>query len=185
MSLEHLQPDEILLNEGQKNSVLAQKIFMYYSHKHAVESEEAQKASTAQSPSNLAPPTTTVVKFISRGNFDQTKGAELLEKVALPRTYKPEILSEFIIPSSANAVLSYTQTHIGAVFSPRTLPISLTTSESSRMTIDRSSIMNLEVSRGVRVERTGLLNNTLLSPPCAAAREREELQVEAVALHVD
>ena len=91
------------------------------------------------------PPTSTVVKFISRGRFDQTTGTELLKKVALPKTYKPEILSEFIIPSSANAVLSYTQTNIGSVFTPGTLQIRLANSENSRMTIDRSSIMNLEV----------------------------------------
>ena len=102
MSLESLQPDEILLNEGHKNSVLAQKIFTYYSRKHAVEvsspkagepgDEPGEHSLGSVSATGAAPlPTTTVVKFISRGNFDQTKGAELLAKVARPSSYKPEV----------------------------------------------------------------------------------------------
>jgi DNA mismatch repair ATPase MutS len=70
------------------------------------------------------------------------------------------MLTEFIVPSAANAALTYCQGTTSVTFSPHCLSISLNASElNSRMTIDRSTIMNLELltnSRSVQKKQVGI-----------------------------
>lgn len=118
MSLEHLQPHEIILNEGRKNSPLARKLMEQY--------EE----------------TDTVVKFVSRAFFDQAKGATLLEHVA--RNYDAASLEDFIILSSSYALLQYTQSCLGISLVKGSIQVYSSTG-SNLLIIDRTTLAQLEV----------------------------------------
>ncbi|GMH54895.1 hypothetical protein TrST_g3702 [Triparma strigata] len=175
ITLEMISPDEILVNEGRKGSLLAQKIYAFYEEKSRFSdplpqaNDQYEDQDQDQPKKDEVMPTATVVKFVSRGSFDQTRGAELLEKLARPSTYNPEILSDFIIPSSTNAVLRYAQSSIGASFAPHTLRVEYNSTElNGKMNIDRSSIQNLELlsnARNVKGKQSlfTCLNNTVTS----------------------
>ncbi len=122
--LEILRPHEILLNEGRSNSPLARKILETF---HTENGEGC------------------VVKFISRSFFDQTRGAELLRRVSRADTYDPTIVEEYILLSSVHAALHYTQTHLGGSFARNSLFLSVNAGGLHRMTVDRSSILQLEL----------------------------------------
>jgi DNA mismatch repair protein MSH4 len=122
--LDILRPHEILLNEGRSNSPLARKILETF---HTENGEGC------------------VVKFISRSFFDQTRGAELLRRVSRADTYDPTIVEEYILLSSVHAVLHYTQTHLGGSFARNSLFLCVNAGGLHRMTIDRSSILQLEL----------------------------------------
>lgn len=122
--LEILQPHEILLNEGRSNSPLARKIL------EAFQSDGEDGC---------------VVKFISRSFFDQTRGAELLRRVCRADTYDPTIVEEYILLSSVHAVLHYTQSTLGGSFAKNTLFLSVNAGGLHRMTVDRSTILQLEL----------------------------------------
>jgi len=153
LALDVLAPDEIIVNEGRKGSALVKKVCSYYQNAPRPQDDSAPSPSPH---SNFV----TVVKPISRVHFDQTKGAELLSKVALSSTFNSDMLTEFIVPSAANAALTYCQGTTSVTFSPHCLSISLNASElNSRMTIDRSTIMNLELltnSRSVQKKQVGI-----------------------------
>ncbi|GMH60172.1 hypothetical protein TrRE_jg12063 [Triparma retinervis] len=140
LALDVLQPDEILLNEGRKSSPLVGKISSYYNSScGAVPQDDS-------GPSRNLGDTDIVVKLISRAHFDQTKGAEFLTRVLRVSTFNPDMLTEFIVPSAANAALTYCQGTTSIVFSPHCLSVSMNASElNSRMSIDRSTVMHLEL----------------------------------------
>jgi hypothetical protein len=133
--LEILKPDEILLNEGRRNSQLARKVMKLFkvdSHamelpsegrhrnaRHRTEYEEEDEKASRNDESEVegrygSVADTTVVKFISRSCFDQTKGAELLRRISREETYDATVVEEYILLSSAHAVLHYTQQSLGA-----------------------------------------------------------------------
>jgi len=182
-----MSPDEILLNEGRRNSALANKILGAYNSTSSTSSsstsEEVGSAST--SASSLRKPVS--IKFISRSTFDQTKGGErgclfeldwigfnfnfnynftltkscaslgagsavLLETIARPSTYTPELIAdEFIVLASSCAVLTYAQHSLGAVFAPLTVSLRLNCGElTKKMTIDPATVKNLEILANAR-----------------------------------
>jgi DNA mismatch repair protein MSH4 len=159
IALDTIQPDEILLNEGRKSSVLAKKVYDFF-HGAAANNEDA--------PTEYSMSHSTVVKFISRGCFEQTKGAELLRRAARKSTYNPEILDDFIVTASANAVMTYTTSCLGAHFAPGCLTVELDSAINGRMTIDRSTIANLEILSNARSTKSkcsliSAIDNTVTS----------------------
>ena len=204
--LQVLQPDEILLNEGRKNSQLVQKILAMYNSSAIMENPmvaqrkrrgksdgapQRDRASSIASPTNDgneqadlsgACRTSTVVKFIPRAHFDQTKGADLLRRVARPDSYDSSVAEEYILLSSCHAVLQYTQLCLGADFGRSCLQICINAGGNNRMTIDRSSLLNLELLSNAMTGKTGdsligtidctkttvgsrLLRTNLMAPP--------------------
>lgn len=173
--LEMLKPHEILLNEGRKNSPLARKIVQLYessSENHQVLPIDGARADEQ-----------TVVKFISRACFDQTKGAELLRRLARKDTFDPTLVEEYILLSSTHAVLHYTQQTLGASFSRKCLDVSVNSGGRNRMVIDRSTLLQLELLINAKTGKTRnslvssidctkttvgtrLLRTTLMAPPC-------------------
>jgi len=150
LALDVVCPDEIVLNDGRKSSALQKKILNFYSE-ISPQPQDLSDSSAVAKDSSLPTNTNTIVKLISRANFDQTKGADLLCKVARHSTFNSDMLTEFIIPSAANAALTYTQSITGTIFAPHCLSISLNSSElNNRMTIDRSTVMNLELLTNAR-----------------------------------
>ncbi len=160
--LEMLKPDEILLNEGRKNSPLARKIMQLY-----FDSEMDE----------------TVVKFVSRSCFDQTKGAELLKRLARTETFDPTLVEEYILLSSTHALLHYTQQTLGASFSRKCLDVCVNSGGKNRMAIDRTTLLQLELLINAKTGKTKdslvssidctkttvgtrLLRTTLMAPPC-------------------
>lgn len=199
-----LKPHEVLLNEGRYHSPLAKKILGYFDVQRLQQQRDEAKRNSEESQTTETPNATanamttkrqstknqeqTVVKFISRSCFDQTKGAELLRKVARQDTYDSTLLDEYILLSSSHAVLHYAQVTLGAVaFARHSLDVRVHTGghNHNKMEIDRSTILQLELltnnsnKSSSRKEsliatmdctKTGvghrLLRTTLMAPPC-------------------
>jgi len=165
--LEMLNPDEVLLNEGRKNSQLARKIMVLYD----VTEEQMQGADITErrrarrtvprnsndsslQETNGAEKSETVVKFISRAYFDQTKGSVLLNRIARDETYDTSVLSEYILLSAAHAVLHYTQQHLCASFSRKSLHLELNSGGANKMIVDRSTLLQLELLSNAKTGKT-------------------------------
>ena len=180
--LDILQPDEILLNEGRRNSHLAQKVLARYNLSHvtlagATEQNghsrktqhrnyfdkkrptETNGSATAAGDLSGACETSTVVKFVPRSFFDQTKGADLLRRISRADSYDASVVEEYILLSSSYAVLQYTQLCLGANFSKNCLHLSVNAGGKSRMAIDRSSLLHLELLAN---SKTGKMANSLI-----------------------
>lgn len=149
--LEILRPHEILLNEGRRNSPLARKVLQLC--------EGNENLPSAANNASVAPRSSTVVKFIPRSAFDQTKGSELLRRLARKETYDAALVDEYILLSSAHALLHYTQQTLGSSFSRNCLDINVNSGGKNRMAIDRSSLLQLELLTNAK---TGNSRNTLI-----------------------
>jgi DNA mismatch repair protein MSH4 len=180
--LEILRPDEVLLNEGRRNSQLARKVLQLYGGDRGPlrQDDRSQKEdASADGPCESS----TVVKFIPRSCFDQTKGAELLRRVARAETYDASVVEEYILLSSAHAVLHYTQQSLGATFSRNCLDLTINSGGNNRMAIDRSTLLQLELLTNAKTGKTRnsliatidctkttvgsrLLRTNLMAPPC-------------------
>jgi len=154
------------MNEGRYHSPLARKIFQHFDIQQQQQQQQMATASSSSSgepttgpaaaaASAIAAPspdnndeTATVVKFISRSYFDQTKGADLLRRLARQDTYDSTLVEEYILLSSSHAVLHYTQLTLGAVsFTKHCLDVRVNTGghNNHRMEIDRSTLLQLEL----------------------------------------
>lgn len=205
--LEILKPNEILLNEGRRNSQLVRKIMDLYnvtpsasamdlhmehqgrrrgrqrrSQNASRSGDEPSVAQEDENSSRFGPGTgTAVVKFISRACFDQTRGAELLQRIARKETCDATLLEEYILLSAAHAVLHYTQQSLGASLAANSLHLSVNAGGNNRMTIDRSTLLQLELlinSRSGKVKdsligsidctkTTGTLTDSTLASTCS------------------
>lgn len=110
-------------------------------------------------PGGDACETTTVVKFVPRSYFDQTKGAELLRKLARENTYDASIVEEYILLSSSHAVLQYAQLCLGAGLTRGCLTLDVNVGGNHRMNIDRATMVNLELLVN---SKTGRAANSLV-----------------------
>lgn len=176
--LQILQPNEVLLNEGRKNSPLARKIVQLYENQ--IPTEQAEGFHGIAEGVEEEP---VVVKFISRAYFDQTKGAEMLAKLARTDAFDPSLIDEYILLSSAHAVLYYTQQTLGVSVARKCLAVSVNAGGNNRMSIDRSTLLQLELLINAKTGKTRnslvstvdctrttvgarLLRTTLMAPPC-------------------
>lgn len=182
-----LRPDEVLMNEGRQHSPLATKVTQFYGllrkKQRASTSQTAANDNTGNRNGNEDCPSATVVKFVSRAFFDQTKGADLLRRLARQDTYDATLVDEYILLSASHALLHYTQKHLGAVaFSKHCLDVRAHFGGPNRMEIDRSTILQLELLSNAKTGRTQnsligsidrtkttvggqLLRTTLMAPP--------------------
>lgn len=217
--LRALGPDEVLLNEGRRNSQLATKVAALFGHRMAegtdaqlvaptpaarkkkkARSNAAARTSrgrksrfagrggdvdddlTAGLSSGDAPETVAVVKFVPRSYFDQTKGAEVLRKLAREDTYDASLVEEYILLSSSHAVLQYAQLCLGAGLTRGSLSLDVDVGGKHRMNIDRATMANLELLVNAKTGRTAhslvgtvdctktsvggrLLRTNLMAPP--------------------
>ena len=161
--LEMLKPNEILLNDGRRHSQLARKIMeMYNVSSTSIENHDQR---TKRNNADVSVSRygeldgTTVVKFISRACFDQTKGAELLMRIAREETYDPTMVEEYILLSSTHAVLQYVQQCLGATFMKNSLHLSINSGGNNRMTIDRATMLQLELLVNAK---TGKVKDSLI-----------------------
>ena len=211
--LRMLNPDEVLLNEGRKNSQLATKIMQLFGEESMTDGMDAlvvnntksksrsrannnRRSNTARKRSNThglddnmtashlssteCGETSTVVKFVPRSYFDQTKGAELLRKLAREDTFT--LVEEYILLSSSFAVLQYAQLCLGAGFTRGCLAMDINVGGNQRMQIDRTTMANLELLVNAKTGRTSnslvgtidctktsvggrLLRTNLMAPP--------------------
>ncbi|KAL7469012.1 hypothetical protein ACHAXS_010571 [Conticribra weissflogii] len=215
--LRMIRPDEVLLNEGRKNSVLAGKVLGLfgwkddgcgggdgmgygnglvvggrgcgmsragkrggkgrgrgrsghpgrggggsgekgYGSKKNSNTNEIENDLTTTSANSLyqeGPETATIVKFVPRSYFDQTKGADLLKKLARRDTpYDATLVEEYIILSSSHAVLQYAQLCLGAGLLRNSLALDVNVGGNHRMNIDRSTMTNLELLVNAKTGRT-------------------------------
>ena len=195
-----LCPDEVLMNEGRYHSPLARKVLQHFDLQRGAQ-HGGEDGSTAAATSKTATAVgsnnsdaapcdeVTVVKFISRSYFDQTKGADLLRRLARQDTYDSTLVEEYILLSSSHAVLHYTQLTLGAVsFTKHCLDVRVNTGghNNHRMEIDRSTLLQLELltNNGAKSSSNRkhslistmdctktsvghrLLRTTLMAPPC-------------------
>jgi DNA mismatch repair protein MSH4 len=186
-----LSPNEIIMNEGRMHSPLATKVLQHCKHLEGVEG-------TTRTVDD-SPATATVVKFVSRAFFDQTKGAELLQKLARKDSYDSNALNqEYILLSSTHAILHYTQKCLGLSFMNSCLDVRSVFSGGTHMNptimdMDRSTMVQLELltssigkSRGsffsaIDCTRTTvgnrLLRSTIMAPPCRIATIHARLEL--------
>ena len=188
-----LSPDEVLINEGRKHSHLAQKVVERFRHR-----KEAGEDTISND--NDHRPTSTVVKFISRAFFDQTKGAYLLRKVARQDTYDSKsIVQEYILLASSHAVLQFVQTSLGLSIANQCLDVRTVMSYGrdgcpKSMDIDRSTILHLELLVNAKTGKkqgslintidctkttvgNRLLRSTIMAPPCQLATIQARLDL--------
>ena len=97
----------------------------------------------------------TIVKFLPRSYFDQTRGAELLQRVVHDSSYDPSIINEYIVLSSSHALAAYIQSCLG-----KSLKICMNWGGRYRMAIDRNTISHLELLSNAK---TGKNKNSLIS----------------------
>ena len=150
----HLQVNRSRRNGGRK----AGRNFHSDESKHDESRQEADHVEDNQ-PSYGPCVTSTVVKFISRASFDQTKGAELLRRLVREETYDASVVEEYILLSSAHAVLNYTQLSLGVTVASGCLFLSVNASGNNRMEIDRSTLLQLELLVNAK---TGKAKNSLV-----------------------
>lgn len=166
--LKFLKPDEILLNEGRRNSHLAKKIMEFFdtSNKNGGCVDQTNAYMTPANNNNgmleeemEEEEEETVVKFLPRHYFDQTRGAELLQKVIREESHDPSSLEEYIILASSHALLQYIQLCLGVSFHRHSLYLSIDSGGVYRMSIDRNTIQHLELLCNAK---TGKLRHSLL-----------------------
>ena len=165
--LEMLKPDEILLNDGRRNSQLARKIMELFAvssvsndnpmNEHQQQANRRKKDDPDSRYGELDG--STVVKFISRACFDQTKGAELLTRIAREESYDPTMVEEYILLSSTHAVLQYVQQCLGATFMKNSVHLSINSGGNNRMMIDRATMLQLELLVNAK---TGKVKDSLI-----------------------
>lgn len=177
--LEMLKPHEVLLNEGRRHSPLATKVLKLYENCNQETNEEEDESLQSTGPCK----TSTVVKFISRSCFDQTKGAALLRRLARTETYDATLVEEYILLSSSHAVLHYMQQTLGASIAKNCLDINVNSGGKNRMSIDRSTLLQLELLTNAKTGKakhslistidctkttvgSRLLRTSLMAPPC-------------------
>eukprot|EP00804_Cyclotella_cryptica_P011454 CCRYP_016393-RB/>CCRYP_016393-RB protein AED:0.23 eAED:0.23 QI:109/1/1/1/0.6/0.5/6/1021/1134 len=175
--LRMLSPHEILLNEGRKNSLLASKVGRLFGmelqdgvvefganrnnkrNSRKAKTQHVDDLSTSIDPTTAQPHENTIVKFIPRYYFDQTKGADLLRKLSRPETYNATLVEEYILLSSSYAVLQYAQLCLGAGLTRHSLALDVNAGGSHRMNIDRATMTNLELLVNAK---TGKTQNSLV-----------------------
>jgi len=213
-----LKPHEVLMNEGRYHSPVARKVVQHFDLKNQQNRKCSEQKRKEQFQGWGAASTTssmilegfhnkkdhqrkhyendgddTIVKFISRSCFDQTRGAELLRKLARQDTYETAtIVDDYIVLSSSHAILQYSQVTLGAVsFAKHSLDVRVHTGghDHHKMEIDRSTLLQLELLSNnsnnnnnrkhsliatMDCTKTGvghrLLRTTLMAPPCRYVR---------------
>lgn len=189
--LKIIGPHEVLLNEGRKNSLLAGKVLgLFGLNKETLNAQnvpfgERRKKKDKQKEDDTyatSPQEQTVVKFLPRSYFDQTKGADTLRKLSRPDTYNATLVEEYILLSSSCAVLQYAQLCLGAGLSRHSLALDVNAGGSNRMIMDRSTMANLEILVNAKTGKTAhslvgsidctktsvggkLLRTNLMAPP--------------------
>lgn len=154
--LKIIGPHEVLLNEGRKNSLLAGKVLGLFGlntenlNSQNVPFGQSRKKKGKQKDEDdntyaTSPQEQTVVKFLPRSYFDQTKGADTLRKLSRPDTYNATLVEEYILLSSSYAVLQYAQLCLGAGLSRHSLALDVNAGGNHRMMMDRATMTNLEL----------------------------------------
>lgn len=101
----------------------------------------------------------TIVKFVSRALFDQTRGAALLQSIAREDTYDPRVVEEYITLSAAHAVIVYFQQTLGVMLANKSVCLNINADGISRMIIDRATLWQLELLAN---SKTGKARNSLV-----------------------
>jgi DNA mismatch repair protein MSH4 len=191
-------PDEILMNEGRQHSPLAHKVMQHCKYQR----EAAKETLDAVGDTDSSSGSTTTIKFISRAFFDQTRGADLLRRLARKDTYDcNSLVQEYILLSSSHAVLQYTQKCLGLSFMNNCLDIRSFLYDTNGticprvMDIDRATIVQLELLASTRPGKgkqasliaamdctktsvgNRLLRSTIMSPPCRMATIQARLEL--------
>ena len=157
--LDILKPNEILFNEGRRNSQLVKKILNKYMAEEDNSSVLCNDRATPGCSGSMECKSSTVVKFVPRHYFDQTRGAELLKQICHEDTYDASVMEEYIILASSHAVLQYTQICLGGTFAKYCMSLHVNSGGHHRMTIDRNSIHHLELLSNAK---TGKIANSLV-----------------------
>jgi DNA mismatch repair protein MSH4 len=179
-----LCPHEVLMNEGRMHSPLARKVVQFVGGTQKNQQQQTPSPSDPDlSPDGHDGSSSAVVKFVSRSFFDQTKGAELLRRLARQDTYDSTLVEEYILLSASHALLHYTQNTLGAIaLSKHCLDVRTHFGGRNRMEIDRSTLLQLELLTNAKTGRTQnsligtmdctkttvgarLLRTNLMSPP--------------------
>ncbi|CAM9366652.1 unnamed protein product, partial [Chrysoparadoxa australica] len=81
--------------------------------------------------------------YVSRHYFDQDRGLEMLKAISA-FTLESSITASYIVLASCYCLLRYCENITGSSFAPGSMRITVVTGQSSRMTIDRATAVDLE-----------------------------------------
>lgn len=149
--------DEILLNEGRKNSQLCKKIQEAFSQEEDNFNDNRSRSDTRTLTGSCT--AITVVKFVPRSYFDQNRGAELLRSIVRKGCFDQGITEEYILLSSSYALLQYLQICLGANFARNSIEIVMNSTGKNRLAMDRGTILHLELLAN---NKTGKVQNSLI-----------------------
>ena len=148
--IEDIQPHEILLHDGLKSSVLSIKIQELFSN-------------------NIS------IFFISRQYFDQDKGADMLQSVLIGDVDN-DLIAKYTVLAGAFCLLRYIENSSGYTFPPHSIRMDYQSGSKTRMSIDRKSVVNLELVSNRRTGNKhdslfGVMNNTKTTVGAALLRK--------------
>ena len=124
-TLQNVAPDEVLLHDAQRDSVLSKK----------VKQEAAAQATHGHCMR---------VVFMSRMFFDQDRGSSSLQTL-VTGTVDADIAAKYTVLAGCFCLLRYVETVTGVNFAPKSLRLSFRSGTADRMAIDRRSAVALEL----------------------------------------
>ncbi len=127
-SLALADPDEILLHDGTKNTVLSKKISAMF-----------------DDDSNAR------VVYLTRSLFDQDRGAELLKKIVSGiNRVDSGLMAKYTVLAASFCLIRYVETVQGISFAENSLKLCFLSGQQNRMSIDRRTVTALEIIGNVR-----------------------------------
>jgi len=94
-TLAEMGPQEILMEENRRGGMLARVItnrFVLRDDDDADDSDGDNENGNSSNNNNSSK--TTVIRYIARSEFDQTRGAEMLQRLVRPTSWNPEVVME-------------------------------------------------------------------------------------------
>ena len=123
LTIQDINPHEILLHDGSKNKILSKKII----------ANNAKDNNPAR------------ILFISRQYYDQDRGADMLKKVLVGNVDK-DLISKYTVLSGTFCLLRYVENCNGSSFPNHSMRVEFENNCSNRyMSIDRRTATNLEL----------------------------------------
>jgi DNA mismatch repair protein MSH4 len=137
--IEQQAPDEILLHDGARTRTLSTKIVKQ------AQTQELSRGLSSREQEDTEQAEAIRVLFISRQYFDQDRGADFLKTVLIGDTVDSDLVSKYTVLACSYCLLRYVETCSDHVFAPHSLKIEFSSGLVSRMIIDRSTAIHLEL----------------------------------------
>ena len=128
-TLAAIDPNEILLSDSTRGSVLSQKIQNIFSGNRNAAS----------------------IVFVARSLFDQDRGVELLRRIVSGiKNVDADLLAKYTVLAASFCLIRYIEIGLGVTFADSSVHLSFSSGQRDRMNIDRRTATSLEIVSSVR-----------------------------------